>query len=136
MTSDNGTNFVGADKKLRIAFQQCMADTKLRSFFADSNIAWRFNPPAAPHIGGYWKTGVKRVKYHLKRVLGEVPLSNEELNQRLTETEACVNSRPLCDYSGTAGDLEVLTPGHFIVGEPLKLIPETEGQGFRGNLPQ
>ncbi|XP_054729181.1 uncharacterized protein LOC129238173 [Anastrepha obliqua] len=136
MASDNGTNFVGAEKELRIAFQQCMADIKLRSFFADSNIEWRFNPPAAPHMGGYWETGVKRVKYHLKRVLGEVPLSYEEFNTLLTEIEACVNSRPLCDNSEAAGDLEVLTPGHFIVGEPLKSIPEPEGQGFRGNLRQ
>ncbi|XP_053968926.1 uncharacterized protein LOC128870340 [Anastrepha ludens] len=120
MTSDSGTNFVGTEKELRISFQQCMADIKLRSFFADSNIEWRFNPPAAPHMGGYWETGVKRVKYHLKRVLGEVPLSYEEFNTLLTEIEACVNSRPLCDNSEAAGDLEVLTPGHFIVGEPLK----------------
>ncbi|XP_054745971.1 uncharacterized protein LOC129250368 [Anastrepha obliqua] len=124
MTSDNGTNFVGAEKELRIAFQQCMANIKLRSFFADSNIEWRFNPPAAPHMGGYWETGVKRGKYHLKRVLGEVLLSYEEFNTLLTEIEACVNSRLLCDNSG---DLEVLTPGHFIVGEPLKSILEPEG---------
>ncbi|XP_054746534.1 uncharacterized protein LOC129251198 [Anastrepha obliqua] len=136
MTSDNGTNFVGAEKELRIAFQQCMADIKLRSFFADSNIEWCFNPPAAPHMGGYWETGVKRVKYQLKRILGEVPLSYEEFNTLLTEIEACANSRPLCDNSEAAGDLEVLTPGHFIVGEPLKSIPEPEGQGFRGNLCQ
>ncbi|XP_053960565.1 uncharacterized protein LOC128864832 [Anastrepha ludens] len=129
MTSDNGTNFIGADKELRIAFQQCMDDTKLRSFLADSNTAWRFNPPAAPHIGGYWKTGVKRVKYHLKRVLGEVLLSYEKFNTLLTETEACVNFRPLCDNSGTAGDFEVLTPGHFIVGEPLKSIAEPDVKG-------
>ncbi|XP_053956260.1 uncharacterized protein LOC128861907 [Anastrepha ludens] len=68
--------------------------------------------------------------------LPEVPLSYEEFNTLLTEIEACVNSRPLCDNSEAAGDLEVLTPGHFIVGEPLKSIPEPEGQGFRGNLRQ
>ncbi|XP_036342702.1 uncharacterized protein LOC118751981, partial [Rhagoletis pomonella] len=129
MASDNGTNFVGAEKELRIAFQRCISDDKLQSFFADSNIEWRFNPPAAPHMGGYWEAGVKRIKYHLKRVLGETLLSYEEFNTVLTDVEACVNSRPLCDISSDAGDLEVLTPGHFIVGEPLKSIPEPEGQG-------
>ncbi|XP_036317530.1 uncharacterized protein LOC118732509, partial [Rhagoletis pomonella] len=130
MFSDNGTNFVGAEKVLRNNFQQCMSDERLRTFFAGSNIEWRFNPPAAPHMGGYWETGIKRIKYHLKRVLGETLLSYEEFSTLLTEVEACVNSRPLCESSTTAGDLEVLTPGHFIIGEPLKSIPEPEGQGF------
>ncbi|XP_053968361.1 uncharacterized protein LOC128869783 [Anastrepha ludens] len=102
----------------------------------DSNIEWRFNPPSAPHMGGYWEIGIKRVKYHLKRVMSEILLSYEEFNTLLTEVEACINSRPLCDNSAAAGDVEVLTPGHFIVGEPLKSIPEPEGQGLRGNLRQ
>ncbi|XP_017480988.1 PREDICTED: uncharacterized protein LOC108370215 [Rhagoletis zephyria] len=136
MTSDNGTNFVGAERELRVAFQQCMADTKPRNFFTDSNIEWRFNPPSAPHMGGYWEAGIKRIKYHLKRVLGENLLSYEEFNTLLTEVEACVNSRPLCDNPTDAGDIEALTPGHFIVGEPLKSIPEPEGQGFCGDLRQ
>ncbi|XP_053956160.1 uncharacterized protein LOC128861809 [Anastrepha ludens] len=62
--------------------------------------------------------------------------AHPKFNTLLTEVEACVNSRPLCDNSAAAGDVEVLTPGHFIVGEPLKSIPEPEGQGFRGNLRQ
>ncbi|XP_036346423.1 uncharacterized protein LOC118755704 [Rhagoletis pomonella] len=136
MSSDNGTNFVGAEKELRIGFQRCMADAKLRTFFADSNIEWPFNPPSAPHMGGYWETGIKRIKYHLKRVLGPTLLSYEEFNTLLTEVEACVHSRPLCDNSAAADDLEVLTPGHFIIGEPLKSIPEPQGQGFCGDLRQ
>ncbi|XP_017493167.1 PREDICTED: uncharacterized protein LOC108381258, partial [Rhagoletis zephyria] len=136
MFSDNGTNFVGAEKELRHNFKRCMADDKLRSFFVDSNIEWRFNPPAAPHMGGYWETGIKRIKYHLKRVLDETLLSFEEFSTLLTEVEACVNSRPLCENPASAGDLEALTPGHFIIGEPLKSVPEPEGQGFCGNLHQ
>ncbi|XP_017468190.1 PREDICTED: uncharacterized protein LOC108360428 [Rhagoletis zephyria] len=136
MTSDNGTNFVGAEKELRSAFQKCMADTRLRSFFADSKIEWRFNPPSAPHMGGYCETGIKRTKYHLKRVLGETLLSYGAFNTLLTEVEACVNSPPLCDNSTSVDDLEALTPGHFLVGEPLKSLPEPEGQGFCGSLRQ
>lgn len=95
-----------------------------------------FQPSVRASYGGYWEIGIKRVKYHLKRVMSEILLSYEEFNTLLTEVEACVNSRPLCDNSAAAGDVEVLTPRHFIVGEPLKSIPEPEGQGFRGNLRQ
>ncbi|XP_023159328.1 uncharacterized protein LOC111591802 [Ceratitis capitata] len=87
-------------------------------------------------MGGYWEIGIKRIKYHLKRVLDETLLSYEEFITLLTEVEACVNSRPLCQNSRNAVDLEVLTPGHFMVGESLKSIPEPEGQGFRGTLHQ
>ncbi|XP_017485841.1 PREDICTED: uncharacterized protein LOC108374358 [Rhagoletis zephyria] len=136
MFSDNGTNFVAAEKELRSRYEKCMADATLQSFFADSNIEWRFNPPTAPHMGGYWGTGIKRIKYHLKRVLGESLVSYEEFNTLLTEVEACVNSRPLYEGTTTTVDHEALTPGHFIVGEPLKSIPEPEGQRFCGNLHQ
>lgn len=136
MFSDNGTNFVGAEKVLRKKYEECMQHPELQSFFADSAIEWRFNPPSAPHMGGYWEIGIKRIKYHLKRSLGETLLSYEEFSTLLTEVEACVNSRPLCDISTDATDLSILTPGHFLVGEPLRAIPEPEGQRFSGNLQQ
>ncbi|XP_036322189.1 uncharacterized protein LOC118736208 [Rhagoletis pomonella] len=114
MFSDNGTNFVGAEKHLRNSLQQCMTDDRFRSFFSDLNIDWRFNPPAAPHMGGYWEIGIKRVKYHLKRTLGDTLLSYEEFNTLLTEIEACVNSRPLCDNSTNVSDLEVVQRWRYV----------------------
>lgn len=48
MFSDNGTNFVGAEKQLRNSLQQCMADDRFRSFFNDLSIDWRFNPLPLP----------------------------------------------------------------------------------------
>ncbi|XP_017478443.1 PREDICTED: uncharacterized protein LOC108368166 [Rhagoletis zephyria] len=136
MFSDNGTNFVGVEKELRNNFKRCMADDTLRSFFAYSNIEWHFHHSAAPHMGGYWETGIKRIKYHLKRALGETLLSFEEFSTVLTEVEACVNSRPICENPKSAGDLKALTPGHFIIGEPSKSLPAPEGKGFCGNLHQ
>ena len=56
---------------------------------------WRFNPPGGPHFGGLWEAGVKSVKRHLKRVIGETKLTYEEFSTILYQMEACLHSRPL-----------------------------------------
>ena len=63
-------------------------------------------------------------------------LTFEEFNTLLTEVEACVNSRPLVDPSSHPGDGHPLTPGHFIIGEPLKTLPELPISEFLGSLNQ
>ncbi|XP_017465261.1 PREDICTED: uncharacterized protein LOC108358442 [Rhagoletis zephyria] len=132
--SDNGTNFVGAERELRIAYERCISDDKLSSYFTDTHTTWHFNPPSAPHMGGYWEVGIKRVKYHLKRALNSTLLAYEEFSTVLTEVEACVNSRPICWISTNINDLEVLTPGHFLVGEPLKTLRDPDVEMFKGSL--
>ena len=43
----------------------------------------------------------------------------------LTQVEACLNSRPLVPLNTPDDDvIEVLTPGHFLVGQPLCTLPD------------
>ncbi|GFW33641.1 integrase catalytic domain-containing protein [Trichonephila clavipes] len=97
--SDNGTNFVGAH--------------------------WHFIPPSSPHFGGIWESGIRSVKFHLKRVLGETILTFEELTTLLTQIEGLLNSRPLSYVNDS--DIEcisTLTPSHFLTGDVLLSVPE------------
>ncbi|XP_055325653.1 uncharacterized protein LOC129579538, partial [Sitodiplosis mosellana] len=80
---------------------------------------WKFIPPSAPHMGGLHEAAVKSAKAHLKRVIGAQQLTFEQLATLLTQVEACLNSRPLLALSDDATDELALTPGHFLVGEPL-----------------
>ncbi|XP_076298030.1 uncharacterized protein LOC143217531 [Lasioglossum baleicum] len=123
--SDCGRNFVGANHELRALLRE--SEKQGGGPFAAASregIIWRFNPPSAPHFGGLWEAAVKSVKYHLRRIIGEQRLTFEELTTLLTGIEACLNSRPLLPLSDDPEDPVALTPGHFLIGEPLTAIPE------------
>ncbi|XP_033212139.1 uncharacterized protein LOC117169743 [Belonocnema kinseyi] len=61
--SDNATNFRGSDRELSRAFRKLQNDSNLASLFAADSTTWDFVPPIAPHFGGLWETGVKRLNY-------------------------------------------------------------------------
>lgn len=134
--SDNATNFRGADAELRSMLKE--ASTFYREvapFLANAGTTWRFIPPSAPHFGGIWEAGVKSMKYHLKRVVGERILTYDELSTLLCQVEAYLNSRPLHPLSTDPFDLSALTPGHMLVGEPLVNIPERSYEEFKDEHP-
>ncbi|KMQ89843.1 hypothetical protein RF55_10471 [Lasius niger] len=123
--SDCGTNFVGADTRLKALFRAASSEAhRIVGRLSDDGIKWHFNPPAAPHFGGLWEAAVKALKYYLRRVIGEAKLTFEEVTTLLAEVEACFNSRPLRALTDDPEDLDALTSGHFLVGAPLNAIPE------------
>ncbi|EZA59726.1 hypothetical protein X777_16375, partial [Ooceraea biroi] len=122
--SDNGTTFVGADRELTAAYRTAIRNTDFQNSIAKDNVAWHFLPPSAPHFGGIWKAGVKSVKHHLRRVVGNNTLTFEELTTLLYNIEACLNSHPIAPLSESFDDYECLTPGHFIIGSALTIHQE------------
>ncbi|XP_055714251.1 uncharacterized protein LOC129808498 [Phlebotomus papatasi] len=124
--SDNGRNFVGADRELRRLFEQEENQRKLIAATSDLNIQWRFQSPSAPHHGGLYEAAVKSTKYHLKRVAGDAVFNFEEFNTLLSQVEATLNSRPLTQLSDNPTDPQPLTPGHFLTMAPLNQLPDPD----------
>lgn len=125
--SDCGTNFVGADKELHhlhLLVTKQFKESSLADVLTAENTQWHFNPPGAPSFGGIWEAGVKSVKHHLRRVIGMSLLTFEELYTSLTQIEAILNSRPISPLSDDADDYQALTPGHFLIGEPMNTVPD------------
>ena len=51
-------------------------------------------------------------------------LNFEECFTLLTQIEACLNSHPLTPLPEASDPLEVVTPGHFLIGKPLAALPQ------------
>jgi len=125
--SDNGTNFVGANKELLDLFKQQALIYKDKAFLdhiSNEKISWKFNPPGPPHFGGLWEAVIKSVKFHFKRVVGNTTLNLDEFYTLITQIEAILNSRPLVSIFDTFHEPQLLTPGHFLIGRPLTSVPK------------
>ncbi|XP_051862317.1 uncharacterized protein LOC127565806 [Drosophila albomicans] len=127
MYSDNGKTFVGASSILSKEFVESTRNLIVTTH-SHQGLAWHFNPPGAPHMGGLWEAGVKSFKTHFYKTVSSVKHTFEELSTLLSKIEACLNSRPLTPMSEDVSDLAALTPGHFLIGGPLLSMAEPESR--------
>ena len=112
--SDNETNFVGANNELQQYIRQ-LNEERTQDFYVPKEIKWNFNPPSAPHFGGAWERLVQCTKRTLKAILANRVVSKEVLRTALLEAEGILNSRPITHVLSDAGDIEALTPNHFLL---------------------
>ncbi|GFW12228.1 integrase catalytic domain-containing protein [Trichonephila clavipes] len=82
-------------------------DSNLCNIVCEERVEWSFIPPRAPNHGSLWETGVKAVKYHLRRVMGYLRFTYKEFLTTLNQIEGVLNSRPLYPLRVT---LTILTP--------------------------
>ena len=64
--SDNGTNFVAANKEL---CEIICKDPKVQANTTSKGIKWTFNPPYAPHFGGVFEIMIKSAKRAITAIL-------------------------------------------------------------------
>ena len=88
MRSDNGSNFVGAIKELREAFQE-MNHNQIAQYLQTHGadwITWIKNPPTASHMGVVWERQIRTARCILNALLKTHgrSLNNEALHTLLT----------------------------------------------------
>uniref|UniRef100_A0A2S2PC01 Integrase catalytic domain-containing protein n=1 Tax=Schizaphis graminum TaxID=13262 RepID=A0A2S2PC01_SCHGA len=131
--SDCGTNFIGADKQLQTLINSPQGQLAITTN-SRPHCKWHFNPPSAPHFGGLWEAAVRSTKRLLVRTMSTHVFTYEEFTTVLIRIEAVLNSRPLTPASTDPHDLECLTPGHFLIGQPLLAVPPRSNPDANRNL--
>lgn len=118
---------VGAKSELKKWSKLVTApDDEFSAYLTSENIDWKFIPPKSPHFGGLWEAGVKSVKHHLVRAVGQIKFNYEEFETVIIQIEGILNSRPLTPMSSDIDSYEVLTPGHFLIGRSMSAVPEPD----------
>ena len=120
--SDNGTNLARADKELRKGVEQ-WDHHRISNFCVQREIKWKFNPPAASHMGGVWERMVQTTKRVLKSLLKEQIVTDEVVATVTAEAVNIVNSRPLTRNSDSDLDDQPLTPNHLLHLRPTPSLP-------------
>ena len=116
LTSDQGTNFVGASRELERELEELRrCETKIHATMLDKGIEWRFNPPGASNFGGAWERLIRSARATLEALLGQQTLTDELLMTLLCEVEAILNSRPLSVVSSDHRDPRPLSPNDLLL---------------------
>ena len=129
--SDNGTNFVGAERDLRQEIEQLHSTESTSKFMKQEAIDWHFQPAATPHFGGAHESLVKITKKALYAALESEKVglrhpTEDTLRTILFEVASLLNSRPLYYASSDPNDFRPLTPNDFLNRPPNADVPVGE----------
>ncbi|XP_022799900.1 uncharacterized protein LOC111337801 [Stylophora pistillata] len=94
LISDNGAQFVGAERELS-EMVRGFSREEIQEFCAEKSVHWKFTTPAAPHENGCAESLVKTCKNALKRAIGSQVLAPFELYTVFLEVANLVNQRPI-----------------------------------------
>ena len=120
--SDNGTNFIGAERELREGLRRWNQE-QIHNNLLQQGINWKFNPPTASHMGGCWERQIRTTKKVLNSVVKQQTLNDEGLLTLMCLVESIVNGRPLTVTSDDVKDAEPLTPNHLLLLRSSNALP-------------
>lgn len=92
-----------------------------------------FIPPRSPNFAAIWEAGMKVVKSHLAKTLGNATLIIKEFKTVQTHTESIVNFRPLFSSSNDPNGPQPITPAHLMLGRPLEPVTKPTYENIATN---
>ena len=95
MNSDNGTDFVAANRELNELIVEKLDEDKIRVTTTDKGVRWHFNPPLTPHFGSAHGSMIKASKKAIYGIFGNADVTDEEPIMAFTGVDALIKSQPL-----------------------------------------
>ena len=122
--SDNGTNFVGTTRELREAMEE-MDHNEITEKLRQEQIDWKFNPPAASHMGGVWEQLKRTTRKILNTLLREHGscLDDESIQTLMCEVESIINLRPISATSSDSRDPFPLSLSQILTMKTSIVLP-------------
>ena len=111
---DNASQFKTTKKVIDLSWNDVVEDKEVYSYVSMNNIKWVFITEFAPWEGGFYVRLIGLVKASIRKTVGCILLSKEQLSTFITETEAVINSRPMVYVNDDISSSNVITPGHFL----------------------
>ena len=88
--SDNGGNFVAAEKELRCGIQN-WNNKVLYDALLQEGATWHFNPPRSSHQGGFYERMFRTVRKLIRSLVAEATLDEFDLLTLVAEIERIIN---------------------------------------------
>ena len=111
--SDNGSNFVGAERVLKEDLKK-VNQVQVGEGMRKLGIEWSFNPPSASHFGGAWERVIRTIRKIMKSLSPGPLYTNDVLRTVFCEVENIINDWPLTPISFSDFDDRPLTPSDFL----------------------
>ena len=112
--SDNAKQFKLAQDTVEKLWSQVLTESDVISYSVNEKIWWNFIVELAPWMGGFYERLIGLVKRSLRKTIGKLCLTSNQLLTVLKEAEAIINSRPLVYVGDDINSGTPLTPAHFL----------------------
>ena len=113
ITSDNAAQFKIAADTIDKLWSQILTEEAVISHSVIERIQWKFIEELAPWMGGFYERLIELVKRSVRKTIGKLCLTNEQLLTVLKEAEAIINSRPIVYVGEDINSGTTLTPALF-----------------------
>ena len=102
-----------------------MNHDELTDKLSQQQIDWKFNPPAASHMGRVWERQIRTVRRIFATLLHEHTgrLDDESLHTLLCEVESIIDSRPLTVISSDIKDPPPLSSSQILTMKISVVLP-------------
>ncbi|XP_020915379.1 uncharacterized protein LOC110252867 [Exaiptasia diaphana] len=88
MLSDNGTNYVGAQREIKELVEKINQE-KVQRMTSNRIVKWLFNPPGGPHFGGVFEIMIKAAKRAIYAELSGADVKVNSLRQSSSVPRVC-----------------------------------------------